>query len=236
MVRVLPEHRRQGVGGRIYEALSSTRAHSAGTRSGVESSRTTPSRGASSEPRISRGRTRVRGRARHGRGRCLGRTTRGHRARVAGRAARTSSRPSTRSTRGSARTSRGPRATTSSRRPFARWREQYLEGPGARAAGDDRCARRGRRRRLHGAPAARRHLADCGEHAHRGAPPLAQARHRNGAQARADLAGARGRHRADLHDERRDERRDARRQRAPRLPPGPDADRRQRPARRRGMP
>ena len=100
--------------------------------------------------------------------------------------------------------------------------------PRRRPGRADRGARRKRGRRLHGPAAPRRDLADRGEPAHRGPPPVAQARHRGRAQAGADREGARRWHRADLHDERRDERRHARRQCEARLPPRPDADRRER--------
>jgi GNAT superfamily N-acetyltransferase len=115
--------------------------------------------------------------------------------------------------------------------PFPRWREQYLEGPGAvpdaliaALAGDEVVGYTGLRRRGASSP-------DRGEHAHRGATRLAPARNRHRPQARAGRACTRGGYRADLHHERRDERGHARRECAPRLPARPNAHRRHRPAR-----
>ena len=115
--------------------------------------------------------------------------------------------------------------------PFARWREQYLEGPGAvpaamiaAVAGDEVVGYTGLRRRGSISPIAENLLTAVRRDWRRRGIATALKREQ--------VVRARsGRDRADLHDERRDERGHARCQRKPRLPPGSDSDRRQRAAR-----
>ncbi len=232
MVRVLPEHRGQGVGTRIYEALSE-HAHSLGRESlwgrvredddGI--ARLRP------QPRLPRGRPRVRGRARHG----------------ARRHADTepldgielvslAERPDLERAVYEVDCEVGadvprPEGDDFEGQPFARWREQYLEGPGAvpdamiaALAGDEVVGYTGLRRRGASSPVAENMLTAVRRDWRRRGIATALKREQ---VARARAAG----HRADLHDERRDERGHARRERAPRLPARPDAHRRDRPAR-----
>ncbi len=231
MARVLPEHRGQGFGTRLYEALSEHAAQLGLTslwgriqEGDAASLRFAENRGFREVSREYEVVLDVGGR--RGRGRPPGRRRSREPRRAAGARA-----PGLRGRRRGRRRCTEPRGglRADDLRALARDVPRGARGAAGRL---HRRARRRRGRRLHRPPAARIGLTDGRQHAHRGPPPLAQARDRNGAQARADLEGPRGRRRADLHDERRDERRHARRQRAPRLPPGADAHSRQRPARR----
>ena len=221
MVRVLPEQRGQGIGTGSTRPFRSTRGAWVATRSGDGSSRTTRHRASFARNRGFREAGReyevVLDTAQAD---IVAILAERHRARLARRAAR----PRGGRPRGRLRgLGRCPRPEGDDFEPPAlrqRWHELYLEGPGAvpdaliaALAGDEVVGYTGLRRRGASSPVAEN---------------LLTAVRRPGAGAEspspssgADRASTRGRHRADLHDERRDERGHARRQRAPRLPPRP---------------